>query len=924
MDNLPRPGHVSKDRLVSSGAANVGDQTSAVASDLAAPSQAVLTYDELLDARDDELASLWPLARLPPIDDQSGLATTSRTPPAATSKGLQHPRRSAGVKVQQGLPVQIRSKARQAQHRSAGPRGIRVRHKQSRSNSAASASDSGTGASSTTSHATASDAEWNSKDNESTTGSEDTTHTAHFSDEGELSEIDDEVASAQAASAKRQKTDASVRVLYHGPSNDQLAAAAAAAMAPAGPRPLLGDVLSEAIHVQDVKRSACATGVPDEPLKEEDWQCIMRHRNAVACELDLNLDWQLVECGHQNHWYVRQCVQCDASRWDIELRARVSAILQTSRIEQTSTRQVINRLKAFSSGPPGLSPAFTTAMVQQAIDDCLALQADTAERKRTLHASKSGGAVTRETHLDRPIRGPIEGQSQLAEQLMAAAGLPSASEEMTCPAGSDQQGRNEPDASKPIEQEWGSTALALHQALSALAPSQSLPGTQRPTAHPGHSCQATTVASTSEPPQAEGASNQLNSSELSQTQQTGVDGTSAAVSADLQGAKCTGADVQRSQTAVAQGYHFATDLLEAVLRQQGKKVHTGYTSDLPAVWVRPRKPSQLAVTASQQHRKLFQMPALPKHQSQQATWKTPTTPAISIDYPIPSSHMAAGATEPSAQPEPSGGDNNKKRRRAATNSSLHPSCADLQEADMEARHQAEAQGLRQHAEGGLGSSAGGNSGNEAHCNPQGLKPTPVARALAGPTVHILVEGYDVYTKSGIGLTRGNAFPASEVTKVSQNSRHLWLRQRPFQLKRSTAEELATGAYRKGSGTKNNKPNKPPGDAAMLDKYRTMEGEAWKVFHMANKMGLRPDVIEKAAARFRVLHQRPLHPFRCFTSDSGLKVRSQNSQASKDSLLKKLDIWPLYASMPSASVGRGSLAATGAGGICLPSPAYPQG
>ena len=32
-------------------AANVRDQTPAVASDLAAPSQAVLTYDELLDAR---------------------------------------------------------------------------------------------------------------------------------------------------------------------------------------------------------------------------------------------------------------------------------------------------------------------------------------------------------------------------------------------------------------------------------------------------------------------------------------------------------------------------------------------------------------------------------------------------------------------------------------------------------------------------------------------------------------------------------------------------------------------------------------------------------------------------------------------------------------------------------------------------------
>jgi len=41
---------------------------------------------------------------------------------------------------------------------------------------------------------------------------------------------------------------------------------------------------------------------------------------------------------------------------------------------------------------------------------------------------------------------------------------------------------------------------------------------------------------------------------------------------------------------------------DAVLRQQGRKVHAGYTDDLPAVWVRPRKPSQLAVTASQQHR----------------------------------------------------------------------------------------------------------------------------------------------------------------------------------------------------------------------------------------------------------------------------------------------------------------------------------
>ena len=74
--------------------------------------------------------------------------------------------------------------------------------------------------------------------------------------------------------------------------------------------------------------------------------------------------------------------------------------------------------------------------------------ARTAERKRTLHASKSGGAVIGEADLDRPIRGLIEGQSQLAGQLVAAAGWPSAAVEMAHPAGSDQQGQDQPDASK--------------------------------------------------------------------------------------------------------------------------------------------------------------------------------------------------------------------------------------------------------------------------------------------------------------------------------------------------------------------------------------------------------------------------------------------------------------------------------------------
>lgn len=49
---------------------------------------------------------------------------------------------------------------------------------------------------------------------------------------------------------------------------------------------------------------------------------------------------------------------------------------------------------------------------------------------------------------------------------------------------------------------------------------------------------------------------------------------------------------------------------------------------------------------------------------------------------------------------------------------------------------------------------------------------------------------DVYTQSGIGLTRGNDFPASEVTKVSQNSRHLWQQQLPFDLKRSRSSSHA--------------------------------------------------------------------------------------------------------------------------------------
>ena len=128
------------------------------------------------------------------------------------------------------------------------------------------------------------------------------------------------------------------------------------------------------------------------------------------------------------------------------------------------------------------------------------------------------------------------------------------------------------------EQEWGSTALALHEALSALAPPQALPGTQRPTAHLTLSPHAPAIASTSEPPQAQGASHQLVNSDLSHSQQTGVDGTGDAVSAELQGAMCTDGDLHGSQTAVAQGYHFATNLLGAFPTPMNMRACSALTS----------------------------------------------------------------------------------------------------------------------------------------------------------------------------------------------------------------------------------------------------------------------------------------------------------------------------------------------------------
>ena len=120
------------------------------------------------------------------------------------------------------------------------------------------------------------------QDEASTGDSDDSMHTARFSDEGDLSE-DDAAVTTQQLLATRQhapKPGKDITVLYQGPSNRQMAEAKAAAKPPSGPRPLLGDVLLEVICSDDVQRSGRATGMREEPGSQDSWHCIMRHATA--------------------------------------------------------------------------------------------------------------------------------------------------------------------------------------------------------------------------------------------------------------------------------------------------------------------------------------------------------------------------------------------------------------------------------------------------------------------------------------------------------------------------------------------------------------------------------------------------------------------------------------------------------------------
>ena len=140
------------------------------------------------------------------------------------------------------------------------------------------------------------------------------------------------------------------------------------------------------------------------------------------------------------------------------------------------------------------------------------------------------------------------------------------------------------------------------------------------------------------------------------------------------------------------------------------------------------------------------MPALPRHQPEGATWKKPIGSGgspISIHYPDPPSLRAVSPPEHAVQPAASRQHNKGKKRKMAKSGILQ-SLPSPQAAETEARGEAGAWGRTQQVGHDLHlreGTAGSGEAEASHYTPQGLKPTPVARALAGPTVHILVEGY---------------------------------------------------------------------------------------------------------------------------------------------------------------------------------------
>lgn len=207
--------------------------------------------------RDTSLACLWPLQH-PPAGDQEDTSKTTRgltqqTAHSDASRKALHPRHDQPSSLREAGLQQAKHQRRIAAPKLTGRQSSSHKAKPFYSDSS------------------------NLQPAEPDSSTDDNIHTAHFSDEGELS--DAAITSKQPRmSAKHRSIRQEPVVLYTGPSSKELAASRAASKPPSGPRPRLGDVLLEAIHSDDVKRSSQATGALEEPLSREKWQCIMRLR----------------------------------------------------------------------------------------------------------------------------------------------------------------------------------------------------------------------------------------------------------------------------------------------------------------------------------------------------------------------------------------------------------------------------------------------------------------------------------------------------------------------------------------------------------------------------------------------------------------------------------------------------------------------
>lgn len=125
------------------------------------------------------------------------------------------------------------------------------------------------------------------------------------------------------------------------------------------------------------------------------------------------------------------------------------------------------------------------------------------------------------------------------------------------------------------------------------------------------------------------------------------------------------------------------------------------------------------------------MPSPPEHEPEGGTWRTAPPPGISIHYPTPKK--------------------TRRKRRRQGRVSQQPSAARLDD-DVSAMATSEDERFQDASDVSTVQSAseaetdpeamyGHSIPNSPRYDPKGLQPTPAARPLAGPTVHMILEGY---------------------------------------------------------------------------------------------------------------------------------------------------------------------------------------